>query len=240
LPSTTTTPLLPEKTLVEGELLTLEDVTIDTAALAGPGGDDGVETTSLELLLQSALDLAGGLEAVSLLLLDGVGLLLLLLLLGTLGLPPAAKSLAVVGLEPLPEGSGVDLDNSGLGQGVGADELVVGGMVDDSNDTGLLGDALGAPGVVAGVETESAELAVAATGADKMDALATNTGIGWLATLLESPKAMLNMTCRSDRVMHTSSCGSMRASHRTRSACDESRERYCNLSAFITQRKGSE
>jgi hypothetical protein len=95
-----------------------------------------------------------------------------------------------VGLEPLPEGSGVDLDNGGLGQGVGADKLVVGGMVDDSNNAGLLGDALGTPRVVAGVETESAELAVAATGADKMDALAANTGIGGLATLLESPRAM--------------------------------------------------
>lgn len=27
-----------------------------------------------------------------------------------------------------------------------------------------------------------------------MDTLSTNTGIGWLATLLESPEAMLDMT----------------------------------------------
>jgi len=50
-----------------------------------------------------------------------------------------------VGLEPGTEGCGIDLDNSGLGEGVGADELVVGGVVDDTDDTALLSDALGAP-----------------------------------------------------------------------------------------------
>ena len=86
------------------------------------------------------------------------------------------------------------MDDGGAGQGVGSDELVVGGVVDDTNDTGLLGDALGAPGEVAGFETQSTELAVAAAGADKMDTLCANAGIGGLATLLESPKAMLDMT----------------------------------------------
>jgi hypothetical protein len=99
-----------------------------------------------------------------------------------------------VGLVPLSEGGGIDLDDGGAGEGVGADELVVGGVVDDTDDTGLLGDALRAPGEVAGVETQGTELAVAATGADKMDALCANTGIGGLATLLESPEAMLDMT----------------------------------------------
>lgn len=45
-------------------------------------------------------------------------------------------------LVPLSEGGGVDLDDSGAGQGVGADKLVVGRVVDDTNNTGLLGDAL--------------------------------------------------------------------------------------------------
>lgn len=137
--------LLPEETLVESELLTLEDVPVDATALAGPGGDDGEETTGLELLLKSTLGLAGCLETLSLLLLGGVGLLLLLLLLAGLGLPPAAEGHTVVGLEPLPEGRGINLDDGGLGEGVGADKLVVGGMVDDTDHTGLLGDALRAP-----------------------------------------------------------------------------------------------
>lgn len=100
-----------------------------------------------------------------------------------------------MGLVPLPEGSGIDLDNGGAGQGVGADELVVGGVVDDTDDTGLLGDTLGTPGEVTGIETESAELAVAAAGADEVDTLSANTGVGRLAALLESPEVMLeNMT----------------------------------------------
>jgi hypothetical protein len=96
-----------------------------------------------------------------------------------------------VGLVPLPEGSGIDLDNGGAGQGVGTDKLVVGGVVDDTDDTGLLGDTLRTPGEVAGIETEGAELAVAAAGADEVDTLSANTGVGRLAALLESPEAML-------------------------------------------------
>lgn len=186
-------PLLPEETLVESKLLALEDVAVAAAALARARRHNGEDTTGLELLLESVLDLAGGLEAVCLLLLDAVGLLLLLLLAG-LGLAPSAEGLAVVGLEPLSEGSGINLDDGRLGEGVGADKLVVGGVVDDTNDTGLLGDALRTPREVAGVETQSTELAVSATSADKMDTLRANTGVGRLATLLESPAAMLDMT----------------------------------------------
>jgi hypothetical protein len=138
-------PLLPEETLVEGELLAFEDVTIAATALSGAGRDDGKDTTSLELPLERGLDLAGCLEAVGLLLLDAIGLLLVLLFLAGLGLPPATERLAVVGLEPHTEGSGINLDDGGLGKGVGADKLVVGGVVDDTDDTGLLSDTLGAP-----------------------------------------------------------------------------------------------
>lgn len=186
-------PLLPEETLVESKLLTLEDVTIAATALAGTGRYSSEHTTGLELPLKSSLDLAGCLEAVGLLLLDAVGLLLLLLLAG-LGLSPTAERLTVVSLEPLSERSGIDLDDGGLGEGVGTDELVVGRVVDDTDHTGLLGDALRSPREVAGVETQSTELAVSAAGADKMDTLSANTGIGRLATLLESPAVMLDMT----------------------------------------------
>jgi len=99
-----------------------------------------------------------------------------------------------VGLVPLSELRGIDLDDGGAGQGIGADKLVVGWVVDDTNDTGPLGNALGAPAEVASLETESAELAVAAAGADKVDTLCANTGVGRLAALLESSEAMLDMT----------------------------------------------
>lgn len=178
--------LFVELALVESQLLTLEDVAVAATALAGTRGDDGEQTTGLELLLKGGLDLALGGEAGSLLLLDSAGLLDGLLLLALLLLAATAERLAVVGLVPLTEGSGINLDNGGLGQGVGTDQLVVGGVVGDDDDTGLAGAALGGPGEVARVETQSTVLVVTAAGADSVDALGADTGVGLLATRLEN------------------------------------------------------
>lgn len=178
--------LVVELALVESELLTLEDVSVAAAGLAGPAGNDGVQATSLELLLESGIDLAVGGKAGGLLLLDGLALLDDLFLLAGLLLASTADGLAVVGLVPLTEGGGVDLDDGGLGQGVGADQLVVGGVVGDDDDTGLAGAALGGPGEVTRVETQGTVLVVAAAGADGVDALGADTGLGRLATKLES------------------------------------------------------
>lgn len=178
--------LLVELALVEGELLTLEDVAVGAAGLAGTGGDNGVQTTGLELLLDGGLDLAVGGEAGGLLLLDRLALLDGLLLLALLGLAPAAEGLAVVGLVPLAEGGGVDLDDGGLGQGVGADQLVVGRVVGDGDDTGLAGGALRGPREVTRVQAQGTVLVVAAAGADGVDALGADTGLRRLAAKLES------------------------------------------------------
>lgn len=180
--------LLPDRTQVECQLLTLQNVPVHTTALAGARRHDGVQTTGLKLSLQGGLDLAVGGEPGSLLLLHAVALLLTLSRLGTsLLLAPPAQRLAVVSLVPLSEGSSVDLDDGGLGQGVGADQFVVGRVVDDHDHTGLARDAFGAPGEVTRVETEGTVLGVTTTGADKVDSLGANTGVGGLATLLESP-----------------------------------------------------
>lgn len=130
-----------------------------------------------------------------LLVLDGLALLDLLL--GLL-LASAAKGLAVVGLVPLTEGGGVDLDDGGAGQGVGADQLVVGRVEGDTDDADLAGDALAAPGEVAGVETETTELAVPTTGADEVDALGADSGGGGLTALLES-SVCVSGTCVLER-----------------------------------------
>lgn len=184
--------------LVEGKLLALEDVAVAAAGLAGAAGDDSVQAAGLELALEGVVDLAGGGKARSLLLLDGAGLLGRLLQLALLLLPPAAQGLAVVGLVPLAEGGSVDLDDGRLGQGVGADQLVVGRVVDDADDTGLARAALRGPREVARVETERAVLVVAAARADGVDALGTDTGVGGLAAGLES--ALLPYWQRSERM----------------------------------------
>lgn len=178
--------LLVELALVESELLTLQDVTVAATRLAGTTGNNSVQATGLELLLNSALDLALGSVAGRLLLLNSVALLNLLGLLTLSLLASAADVLAVVSLVPLTERSGVDLDDGGLGQGVGADELIVGGVIGDGDDTGLAGAALGGPGEVAGVKAQGTVLVVSTAGADGVDALRTDTGVGSLAAGLES------------------------------------------------------
>ena len=94
--------------------------------------------------------------------------------------------LNVVVLEvPLSEGGGVNFDDAVLDKGLGADELVVGGVVDDINDSGLASDGLGAPGEVTGVNTEGTVLHVATTAADEGDLLGTELGHGCLSTHFE-------------------------------------------------------
>lgn len=184
--------------LVESKLLTLQDVAIAAARLARTARNNGVQATSLKLTLESVVDLARGGKAGGLLLLNRAGLLHGLLDVALLLLPPAAEGLAVVGLVPLAERSGIDLNNGRLGQGVGADQLVVGRVVDDTDDTRLAGAALRGPGKVARVQTQSAVLVVAAAGADGVNALGTDTGVGGLAAGLES--ALLPYWQRSERM----------------------------------------
>ena len=64
---------------------------------------------------------------------------------------------------PLPEGSGVNDHDGVLDKSLGSDPLVVGGVVHHVDDPGLAGDALGPPGEVTLVQTQSAVLLVACT-----------------------------------------------------------------------------
>jgi hypothetical protein len=56
-------------------------------------------------------------------------------------------------LVPGAEWRGVDLNNSGTGEGVCANEFVVGRVVGYDDDSDLASDALAAPGEVAGLKT---------------------------------------------------------------------------------------
>jgi len=91
-----------------------------------------------------------------------------------------------VSFVPLPEGSSVDLDDGGFGKGVGADKFVVRRVVGDDDDADFACDSFRAPGEVAGIKTEAAVFRVSTSSADKMDSLRPDTGVGWLATFLES------------------------------------------------------
>jgi hypothetical protein len=59
-------------------------------------------------------------------------------------------------------------------------------MERDTNDTGLASDGFGAPREVTGIESESAELAVAATRADQVNTLWADTCVRWLSVVLVS------------------------------------------------------
>lgn len=113
---------------VEVELLALKDVAVGAAGLAGARKDHGEETTSAELLGEVGVDL-GVLLALGEDALDVVRLLDLLGLGGGGGDLGANNGLGVVSLVPLAEGSGVDLNDTRLDEGLGTEELVVGRVV---------------------------------------------------------------------------------------------------------------
>lgn len=120
--------------------------------MTGSRRDDGEQSTLLESALQSGLDL-GVLLSLSQDSLNVVGLLLLAfsdggVTLGGLGTLEDGGSVLEgiddehsrrqsnsaspthVSLVPLPERSGIDFDNGTLDQGLGSEQLVVGGVVD--------------------------------------------------------------------------------------------------------------
>ncbi|GMR37206.1 hypothetical protein PMAYCL1PPCAC_07401, partial [Pristionchus mayeri] len=161
---------------IELEFLALEDVSVATSDLSGSGGDAREKFASGKLLGNVRVH-SGGLLSRLVHLLSSLGELGFLLL-GELDSLLAANRLGIVGLVPLTERNGIDGDDGVLHKGLRADELVVGGVVDSIDDTGLASSTLASPGEVSGVETESTVLEVSSASADKMDALSSNLGVG--------------------------------------------------------------
>ena len=114
-------------------------------------------------------------------------------------------------LIPLAERGGVDLDNGGFSERVRADELVVRRMEGHANDADFSGNAFGAPREVTGFEAETAVFGVTTTGADQMDTLSANTGVGWLTAFLKGSSSRSVLYYPQGLMMPTSSCGSMLA-----------------------------
>lgn len=190
-----------ELLFVEVELLTLEDVAISATALTRAAGKADENAAASELVVDGVVNLGVG-EASGELGADvlGAGVGVLLLLLG-LGLALLAELLTVMLHEPRLEGSGIDLANGALDESLGTDQFVVGGVVDDVEDTALAGDVLGTPGEVALIQTESAELQVATTTADGADTLGgavNKLGHGGGAADLKLALLLMNVTatCR--------------------------------------------
>ena len=177
--------LLPHTSLVESQLVALQDVSVTSSTLPWSTRNNSIQSSSLELPLQSRLNLTHLLESFLSLLLHRAADFLVFNRLSALGLSPPSDRRAVMCFVPCSEWCSVDLDNGRPCQGVGSDEFIVRGMESDNYDTDFAGNALGAPGEVAGLETQGAVFFVAAAGADKMDALVADSGVGWLAAFLK-------------------------------------------------------
>ena len=85
------------------------------------------------------------------------------------------------------EGSSVNNNNGVLDQGLGSDQLVVGGVVDNVDDSGLAGDGLAAPGEVSLIQPESTVLLVSSTDTEGVDPLRGQLGHGGGSGQLELP-----------------------------------------------------
>jgi hypothetical protein len=162
--------LLSHVSLVECQLLALQDVAVNPTALARPRAHDCIESTCLKLSLQRRFDLSAGLQPLLSLGLDALadfgggdirG--------GGTALSSSANVGAVVCFVPGSEGSSIDLHNGGFGEGVGADEFVVGRVVGHDNDTDFAGDTFATPGEVAGFEAQGTIFGVTTASADEMD-----------------------------------------------------------------------
>jgi len=179
--------------LVEGELLSFQDVSITPSGLSRSGADLGEDTAGGELLVKGRFE--GSVDLSSLELLGDLGRLGgkidgLSGIDGVLALEADLDS--VVGLVPGLEGVGIDHDDSTLDQGLRTDQFVVGGVVQDIQDTDLAGADLGTPRKVPGVESQSPKFGVSSAATDLVDAGFTDLGrCGWSAHVVLSLLAKL-------------------------------------------------
>lgn len=177
--------------LVELEFSSLKNVSIETTTLSGTRGDGSEEMARVELVSESLLKLLFSLSVselgleVSTSLSFSAGFIRFFNLL--------LVELNVVVLQvPESEGVGINAHNSVLDESLGTDELVVGSIVDDIQNTSLARDSLRAPGEGAGVNAESALLDVTSTATDMDQLLSTELGHGRDSSHLELSLFLVN------------------------------------------------
>ena len=88
---------------------------------------------------------------------------------------------------PLSEGSGINDNNGVLHQGLGSDQLMVGGVVDHVDDPGLARDGLATPGEVSLIEPQGSVFLVSSTNTKGVDSLGSQLGHGSGSGQLELP-----------------------------------------------------
>ena len=170
--------LLVQLSKVELELSSLKDISVSSSALSWSGGNAGEESLRREQISQLLID-GRVLLSSSQFSLDGAGLLgSTIVLLGILGLGSILLSLgsgvldwvlSVVLQEPLSEWGGVNGDNAVLHQSLGSDQIVIGGVVDDIDDLGLVGNTFTWPREVSFVQSEGSVLSVSSSGSNFSD-----------------------------------------------------------------------
>ena len=160
---------------VEFELSAFNNVTIKTAGLAWAGRDGGEKTAGVELISEFLVENASLLDGCELSLDGATGLGRFTCFIRFFKLLLVEFDVVLLQV-PRSEGGGIDDDNAILDEGLGTDELVIGSVVDNIENTGLGSHGFGAPGEVTGVVPESTALDVVAASADVDDLLGAKLG----------------------------------------------------------------
>ena len=95
---------------------------------------------------------------------------------------------AIVVVVPLGEGRSVDLHNAVLHKSLGSNQLVVGGVVHNVQNSSFAGNLLGGPVEVSFFESEGSELVVSSSDSNSSDSsgIRNKLGVGDWSSLLES------------------------------------------------------
>jgi len=86
---------------------------------------------------------------------------------------------------PLTEWICIDGDNAVLHDGLSSDELIVGGVVDNIQNSSLSSDGLRSPGEITLVVSQSTIFEVASSAAHWSNSFGSNLGVGWLTAHFE-------------------------------------------------------
>jgi len=172
---------LGELLLIEFQFLAFQDVAVATADLSRAGRDAGQQATGSELLLEGSIERLG----LAALLNNFLGLLANFLLFLLFLLDDLLAELTTIPLLiVVSEGGGIDLDDAVLHERLRTNQLVVGRVVHDIQDTGAAGAAFSPPAEVARVQRQSSEFEVASTDTHDVHLSLLELGVGSRTTHL--------------------------------------------------------